>query len=149
MPINRKHILNSLAILLTVFIVYVVYTQYERRFLREFASNVVNTDILYEDIIRNQLLCDEKSKETIKFFLSFYRQNYKRDSNFIYVLSNNEVLFFLKIFGSNHNFLQEDKGFIYFIFINGNTFPVLTNKENKIIAISTMQKGKNIYFIKM
>jgi hypothetical protein len=149
MPINRKHILKSLAIILTVFIVYVLYTQYERKFLRKFADHVVNEEIFYDDIIHNQLLCDEKSKETTKFFLSFYRQNYKKDTNFIYVLSNNEVLFFSEIFGFDYNLVQEDNGLIYFIFINGNTFPVLINKENKIIAISTMQKGKNVYFIKM
>ena len=126
-----------------------LYTQYERRFLRKFAYNIVNEEILYKDIIHNQLLCDEKSKETTKFFLSFYRQNYKKDTNFIYVVSNNEVLFFSKIFGFNYNLVQEGDGLIYFIFINGNTFPVLINEQNKIIAISTMQKGKNVYFIKM
>jgi len=126
-----------------------LYTQYERRFLRTFAFNIVNDEILYKDIIQDQLLCDENSKETAKFFLEFYRQNYKKNTNFIYVVSNNEVLFFSKIFGFNYNLVQEDKGLIYFIFINGNTVPVLINEHNKIIAISTMQKGKNVYFIKM
>lgn len=149
MSINRKHILNSLAILLTIFIAYVLNTQYERRFLRKFAESIVNENILYEDIINNQLLCDKKSIEATKFFLSYYRQNYKKDNNFIYVISCNEILFFSKIFRFDYNIIQEEKGLVYFIFINGNTFPLLINEQNKIIAISTMQKGKNIYFIKI
>lgn len=148
MSINRKYIFKLLVIIPIIIICYVLFTQYKRRYYREFANNIVSTDILYEDIIHKQLLCNEKSNVTAKLILDYYRKNYKKGTNLVYVLSNTEVLFLSKVFGFDYNIVQEDKGLIYFIFINGNIFPILINEQNKIIAISTLQKGKRVYFIK-
>lgn len=112
--------------------------------LKDFAQDVINENIKFEKIIDQYIICDKRAIEIDLLVLDYIRSEYKKHPNTISVYTfkekeNDERL---------NSLVSDNYENVYLIdFGDELHMPILLNKDSKIIAISTMNKGGKRFFI--
>jgi hypothetical protein len=112
--------------------------------LNDFATDVINEDIKPEKIIDKYIICDKRAIEIDVLVLKYVRSEYKKHPSSISVHTfkekeNDERL---------NSLVSDNYENVYLIDFGDELYmPILLNKDLKIIAISTMNKGGKRFFI--
>jgi hypothetical protein len=127
---------------------YYYYMQSDKKMINDFACDVTNDAIKLEDVINSNLLCSKNSKTITLIQLEYIRTEYKKNpSNKITVYSYKNAVEKKKI---KDHIVSDDYDNVFIIFLNDKIqIPILLNKNSKIIAISTINKGGPRFFMRI
>lgn len=132
-------------LLALIFIGNITYSQNKNsvnEFYKRIVANVENKKI-FNEFIRQDMLELQERFELFSLQLDDIKE--KTASKKCTIYSYREAVNKKKI---DYKFINEDQDNIYFLYFNKNLiFPILTDKEGKIIAISTMNKGQIKVFL--
>ncbi len=137
-------------IFILVFIIFIctliLYPSSEKKLLKNFADDTINDNVSIEKIIEKYIVCDEKAILMTTIQLEFVRAEYKKHPSEICIYSYEEA----KKEGKEiKGIVCDNYDKVYFIYFNDKLYlTLLLNKNSKIIAISTLNKGGARFFMK-
>jgi hypothetical protein len=141
----KKTIFFLVLAILILFSISKLYTSPEKKMLRDFAYDVINEDVKLEKIIDKYIICDKRAIEINVLVLEHFRSEYKKRPSSVSVHTYKERKDD-KIF---EGLVSDDYEKVYLIdFGEKLHMSILLNKDSKIIAISTMNKGGTRFFIR-
>jgi hypothetical protein len=141
----KKIIFFLVLAILILFSISKLYTSPEKKMLRDFAYDVINEDVKLEKIIDKYIICDKRAIEINVLVLEHFRSEYKKRPSSVSVHTYKERKDD-KIF---EGLVSDDYEKVYLIdFGEKLHMSILLNKDSKIIAISTMNKGGTRFFIR-
>jgi hypothetical protein len=141
----KKTIFFLVLAILILFSISKLYTSPEKKMLRDFAYDVINEDVKLEKIIDKYIICDKRAIEINVLVLEHFRSEYKKRPSSVsvhtYKERKNDKIF--------EGLVYDDYEKVYLIdFGEKLHMSILLNKDSKIIAISTMNKGGTRFFIR-
>jgi hypothetical protein len=140
----KKIIFFLVLAILILFSISKLYTSPEKKMLRNFANDVINEDVKLEKIIDKYIICDKRAIEINVLVLEHFRSEYKKRPSSVSVNTYKERKDD-KIF---EGLVSDNYEKVYLIdFGEKLHMSILLNKDSKIIAISTMNKGGARFFI--
>jgi hypothetical protein len=140
----KKIIFFLVVAILILFSISKLYTSPEKKMLRDFANDVINENVKLEKIIDKYIICDKRAIEINVLVLEHFRSEYKKRPSSVSVHTYKERKDD-KIF---EGLVSDNYEKVYLIdFGEKLHMSILLNKDSKIIAISTMNKGGTRFFI--
>lgn len=141
----KKFIIISIIIIISIGILILNY-QSDKKVLNRFGQDVISNNIEIKKIIENYMICDEKAKVMTILQLESIRTEFNKNPTKILIYTFKEGIDKgEKINGIEHN--NYDR--VYFIDFNDKLkMPILLNENSKIIAISTLNKGGERFFMR-
>jgi hypothetical protein len=140
----KKIIFFLVVAILILFSISKLYTSPEKKMLRDFANDVINENVKLEKIIDKYIICDKRAIEINVLVLEHFRSEYKKRPSSVSVHTYKERKDD-KIF---KGLVSDNYEKVYLIdFGEKLHMSILLNKDSKIIAISTMNKGGTRFFI--
>lgn len=118
---------------------YLYYLQSDKKFLENFANEVVDDSIKTENIITKYVKHTAKGKKTALYLLNFIKDEYKKNPEKIMVYTKEEEK--ANKLGNQIELKNSEK--LYYINFNKDmTYPFLINKESKIVVLLILIKGE-------
>lgn len=135
-----------ISIIIIIIGILILNYQSDKKLLNSFGQDINNNNIEIKQIIENYMICDEKAKEMTTLQLEYIRMEFNKNPSKILIYTFKEGIDKgEKINGIAHN--NYDR--VYFICFNDKLeMPILLNENSKIIAISTLNKGGERFFMR-
>lgn len=140
-----KKFIFILAVIISILIIFSNLSS-DEKLLKNFADDVINENIKIEQVIKKYIICDIKAKKMTTIQLESIRAEFKKLPSEICIYSYKNA----KKEGKEiKGIVCDNYDNVYFIYFSNKSYlSLLLNENSKIIAISTLNKGGERFFMR-